>query len=109
VDSESPALVERSSTDLPPAVEARLENLDAVIIPGVPGMTAERMGLEAEVAVFPSTTTDVMKVLRERSVEAEFDDPAAAHPLGPTGRVPLVIGLERPATRPGTSATTSSS
>jgi hypothetical protein len=81
VDTESPARIERSSTDLPPRVGARLETLDAVIVPGVPGMTAERMGLEPEEAVFPSTTTDVMKVLREQSVQVEFEDPDAAHPL----------------------------
>jgi hypothetical protein len=81
VAPESAPKIERSSSDLPHALAARLQTLDALIVPGVPDMTAEMMGLDPLEAVFPSTTTDVIKVLREQSVQVDFEEPDARHPL----------------------------
>lgn len=71
--------IERTESELPADLAARLKDLDAVIVPGIPGMAVETLDVEGP--AFPSTTTDVLKVLREQGLRVEYVDPSGPHPL----------------------------
>lgn len=77
---EKPAdRIELTESHLPADLAARLKGLDAVIVPGIPGFEIE--ALDVEGPAFPSSTTDLMKVLREQGLHVEFEDPDSPHPL----------------------------
>jgi len=98
VDLAPTARVDRTTSDVSAGVRARLETLDVIILPGIPGMTTEMMGLEPSESAFPSTTTDIIKILREQALQVDFESPDAAHPLAAHKAadlwIPLAIFIE---------------
>lgn len=79
MDEQPAAKIERTTSGVTAELTASLVGLDAVIMPGIPGMSAAALGLDG--SAFPSSTTDVMKILREQGLKVEFEARDGAHPL----------------------------